>query len=1421
MRRVARSGFAVLLAVCPLVFSLLTTSLQAQQRQALLTHVSAPVGAKLVDHLPISQQMNMALTLPLQNQEQLQTLLQQLDNPTSPNYHRYLTATEFTEQFAPTAVEYQQVIGFAQAHGFTVTHTSPSRMLLNVTGSVANVEQAFQVTMQVYQHPTENRTFYAPNVEPSADPGIPLLGVSGLTNFTLPHSMLKRASSDGRVHSDQTGSGPGGQFYGSDMRAAYYGTGPLTGSGQALALAELGQWNMADIQAYFSSVNQTLSVPIATELLGGTSGACPGDCDDGEEAVDIQQIISMAPGASVLIVYEDTSGNQDLDIFDAYSTDNIAKQMSFSFGIGDGNAASDEQYFAKFHAQGQNFFVASGDAGPYVGTSGWPGYSQNVTDVGGTDLTTASAGGAWSSEVAWVGSGSGWCNNTVSGSPCNGNNYGLIPSYQQATGVINASNQGSTTFRDIVDVSAEANTDNFWCSSGTCQGGIGGTSLAAPRWAGFLALANEQAASYGETIGFLNPTVYAIGQGSTYLHDITTGWSENSSLSCTVGTLGCLNGSQSGEPSGVEGFNAIAGYDLATGWGTPNGPETIAALAPTSTTNPYFTLSAFPSNLPLTPAGADQTSAISLTAGNGFTGTVTLSANILGAPAGVTASFNPASISGSETSTLTVSTTSDTPAGTLMLVVTGTSSGGIQTQPAYVTLALPDFYLSVTPSPTYPGQPNNIYINQGATAGSTVTVNSQNNFSGTVNLSVNSLPGGVTGSFNPASTASTSTLTLTASSTASTVGSDYLTVSGTSGTVAPLNAPYTILSVSAATGTGGSGTPVPLTSAYNLAGIYANGITFGTGIDGAGNGYSSNLLTANRILSGVQFNFGPANTTNCGASSQPACISDAVSSAGQTITLPSGQFTTLQMLATGIDGPVLSQTITVTYTDGTTSVFTQSFSDWCSCSKNPGQQPGESFAVSMPYRDEATGGQENVAFNLYAYTFVLNSTKTVKSATLPQPRSGSVVVLAATLSAQSLGTQVSLSSAYNIAGIFANGVKFEGTGDIDGTADTDSCSLSDGCSDAYSEQQLGLTSATSPTLTIKGTTFNFGPVDTANCGTGLPACISDMIKLPAAGVTIPLPSNQQTAYTTLTMLGTAVNGSQTGTVTVTYMTGSPALINQTFSDWCNFTGNSNESIAVGGISRINSDGTLATGASCNLYSYTYALDSTRTVQSITLTYTGASAPGEGAFVLALTLSGNSTTPPPSYSLSVATASPASISPGGTSTATVTVTPAGGYTGSVTLSCAVTSTVTFTSSQASCSFGNTSPVTISSGSGTATLTFSTAASSAAILPTELLKSNLRMANTFYALWLPIPGLVLIGLSLGWQGSRRKRLFSLLFMSMILASLVVLPSCGSGGGGSGGGGTGGTPAGTYTMTITGTDANGLTQSNAAPTVTVVVN
>ena len=199
---------------------------------------------------------------------------------------------------------------------------------------------------------------------------------------------------------------------------------------------------------------------------------------------------------------------------------------------------------------------------------------------------------------------------------------------------------------------------------------------------------------------------------------------------------------------------------------------------------------------------------------------------------------------------------------------------------------------------------------------------------------------------------------------------------------------------SAVSGTGGAGKPVDLVSAYNRNSIYADGTNFTSdGLDGAGYAYSSDLLTANRILNGIQFNFGPAN--------QP----DAVYGDGKPISLPAGQFATLQLLAAGIYGPVLGQAITVTYTDGSTSVFTQNFSDWCGCVPNPGEQPGELLAVAMPYRDSRDGKRDNQESYLYGYTFALNRAKTVQSLTLPDNRN--VVVLAATLATQSQGSLLS------------------------------------------------------------------------------------------------------------------------------------------------------------------------------------------------------------------------------------------------------------------------------------------------------------------------------------------------------------------------------------------------------------------------------
>lgn len=590
MSRSVRSG--VFVATWCALLGLFLATVQAQERLTLPARAAAPPGAFLIGRLAGSQQLHLAVSLPLRNEEQLDGLLQQLYDPASPNYRRFLSVQQFTNQFGPTVVDYQRVIGFAQSRGLRVTHTFPNRLIVDVSGSAANIEQTFQVRMQVYHHPTENRTFYAPDIEPSVEAGLPILSVDGLSTFSLPHSMLKHGDASAATHRNTTGSGSGGQFLGSDMRAAYGGGTALDGTGQVVGLIELGPYRLPDVLSYFSSLGQPLNVPIVNVVLSA-DGVCsnteppPGPCDDGEEVIDIQQAIAMAPNLSTLIVYEAYSSSvQAVDAYNQAASDNLAKQLSISFGWG-GTPSSEpsyEQVFKQLAAQGQSSFVASGDAGASL-SGGYPGNSPNITDAGGTDLTTNGAGGSWLSESGWIGSGGGW------------NTQSPIPSYQSVA--INPTNGGDPNYRNIPDVAAEANTDNYFCANGSCQGGIGGTSLAAPRWAAFIALINQQAvanatAAGNPTLGFLNPIIYT-GSYSAGFHDITTGNNANGTT-CTIGTLGCL-------PSGVQGFAAVTGFDLITGWGSPNGPGIFNALAPPSA-NPNFSMSATPSKLPLPNPGS-------------------------------------------------------------------------------------------------------------------------------------------------------------------------------------------------------------------------------------------------------------------------------------------------------------------------------------------------------------------------------------------------------------------------------------------------------------------------------------------------------------------------------------------------------------------------------------------------------------------------------------------------------------------------------------------------------------------------------------------------------------------------------------------------------------------------------------------------
>jgi hypothetical protein len=286
----------------------------------------------------------------------------------------------------------------------------------------------------------------------------------------------------------------------------------------------------------------------------------------------------------------------------------------------------------------------------------------------------------------------------------------------------------------------------------------------------------------------------------------------------------------------------------------------------------------------------------------------------------------------------------------------------------------------------------------------------------------------------------------------------------------------------------------------------------------------------------------------------------------------------------------------------------------------------------------------------------------------------------------------------------------------------------------------------------------------------------------------------------MVMLGAAVQGHHTGTITLTYTTGAPDVLSQTFSDWCGFGANQYETIAVGGIERINSDGTL-NGATCNLYEYTYPVDYTRTLQSITLTNTDGSG---YAFAFAITLK------PPSFLLTAGVPTPPSVTAGSTSTSTVTVTPQPGYVGTIALSCSITPTIVSSSSATAptCSLSPTS-VTVTadeSAPPTTTLTFSTTAQANAMLQ--------RSSRVFYALWLP--GLGLVGISLGSRSSRRRRLSGWLLLGLLLAVLISISACVS----VTHLGNVGTPPGQYSVTITGLDAKGLSQAGIPAVVSLNV-
>ena len=985
---------------------ILATSTLAEERRIIPGHlVPAVAHLQPIGSLPATNHLRLVIGLPCRNQAELDGLLAALNDPASTNYHQWLTPEQFSQRFGPTEEDYQKVVDFAGVQSLKVVGLSSNRMLVDVDAPITDIEKAFHLALHVYRHPTENRDFYAPDADPAVATNIPILHISGLDNFTLPHRLGGRlkplGTTNNPVTAYYTGSAPGGYFMGNDFRNAYVPGVTNTGAGQYIAIVDVGgPLYTNDIYQYEITAGLSTNTVVTNILLSGSTGIPNGtNVDDGEEALDIDMAMSMAPGATILN-YE---GGAD-DVFNQIAVDNKAKQMTLSYGFG--IDATTIQSFQEFLAQGQALSQASGDGDADL--DGGTGLTGNpyATIVGGTTLTTSGADGPWSSEVAW-----NWNNNGGSGGGISG--YG-IPTWQQ--GINMTSNLGSTSFRNYPDVAMPADGVFLISKNGTSVGWVGGTSCASPLWAGFMALVNQQAAALGKTaVGFANPPIYAIGKGvyATYtncFHDITSGNNFNS--------------------QNPNRFPAATGYDLCTGWGTPRGSNTISALAGAGTNDFMFYL--LPGRFNLV-AGASANATITMTRMNHLGGSATFS--IAGLPPGISAIINPATTT--NTTAMTITTFSNTAPGSYTATLTGvlgslthsiilnfvvvaplpgvapvnlasyynragiyrygtSFSGGLDAAySAYSanllgrTLSWSGLVFNFGPSnaldvvycagqtiPLPAGKFNALQILGTAVEGSqtaqTFTVTYTDNSTATFTQSFSdwanqqSFPGestAITMPYRDLNTGGSQTLNVSVDGYTFNLDQTKTVKSLT----LPSNSNLILLAAMLANNTVGA----PLAMYYNRAGMYTDGTTFTNpatgGLDGGGSAYSASLLGGSQTWSNTVFTFGPPNVTNV------------ISAANQTIPLPAGNDSALRMLATGIQGGQVSQSFLVTYSDATTTNFVQSLSDWFV----PGSYSGESKAITMGHRNSSNGTADNRTFYLYGYSFKLNSAKTVQSIRLP------------------------------------------------------------------------------------------------------------------------------------------------------------------------------------------------------------------------------------------------------------------------------------------------------------------------------------------------------------------------------------------------------------------------------------------------------
>ncbi len=516
--------------------------------------------AQMLQAAATNQTLNLSIGLQLRNQPDLDTLLQTLYDPQSPQFQQYLTPDQFNQLFAPTADQVQQVVAYLQSQGLTVTNVAPNNLLIDATSTVAQAQQTFNVNINSYQ--LGSHTFFANAQAPSLPGPISQLitSISGLDNSLQYHPLYQRSL---QQHNSVQLVGPTSGYGPKDLAGAYDAaalqSAGFLGDNQTVAVFELDGYQAGDVNQYLQYYN--LGTPsISNVLVDGASGAAGQGAIEAE--LDIELVAAMAPRAHQ-IVYEGPNSTQGLnDTYNKIVTDNKAQIATTSWGLCENSTGSAElqtldSIFKQAATQGISFFSASGDSGAYDCSDtnlnvNSPASDPYVTGVGATNLQLN--GGAYGSESVWSNP------NAISRGPKGGGSGGgisntfKIQNWQKGPGV---QNQYSNGFRQVPDITANGDPTTgyaIYCtvSNAGCPAtgwlSVGGTSAGAPFWAGSTALINQFLLAQGKKrIGYANPVLYSLfnaPQQFPAFHDVTKG---NNLY-----------------------YPATTGYDMASGIGSPD-----------------------------------------------------------------------------------------------------------------------------------------------------------------------------------------------------------------------------------------------------------------------------------------------------------------------------------------------------------------------------------------------------------------------------------------------------------------------------------------------------------------------------------------------------------------------------------------------------------------------------------------------------------------------------------------------------------------------------------------------------------------------------------------------------------------------------------------------------------------------------------